>query len=64
MQEVFEVISITREDLEYLGVKNFEQLSDTTMRNIANAMADLYLNNGYAEDLQLALDKYSDYIER
>lgn len=64
MQEVFEVISITREDLEYLGVKNFEQLSDTTMQNIANAMSDLYLNNGYAEDLQLALDKYSDYIER
>ena len=64
MQEVFEVISITREDLEYLGVKNFEQLSDTTMQNIANVMADLYLNNGYAEDLQLAVDKYSDYIER
>nr|DAU19530.1 MAG TPA: hypothetical protein [Crassvirales sp.] len=64
MQEVFEVISITREDLEYAGVKNFENLSDTTMQNIANAMADLYLNNGYAEDLQLALDKYSDYIER
>lgn len=64
MQEVFEVISITREDLEYAGVKNFEQLSDTTMQNIANAMSDLYLNNGYAEDLQLVLDKYSNYIER
>ena len=64
MQEVFEVISITREDLEYVGVKNFESLSDAIMQKIANAMADLYLNNGYAEDLQLALDKYSDYIER
>lgn len=64
MQEVFEVISITREDLEYAGVKNFESLSDVTMQKIANAMSDLYLNNGYAEDLQLALDKYSDYIER
>ena len=31
MQEVFEVISITREDLEYAGVKNFESLSDATM---------------------------------
>lgn len=64
MQEVFEVISITREDLEYAGVKNFESLSDATMQKIANTMSDLYLNNGYAEDLQLALDKYSDYIER
>ena len=54
--EDFEITSVSRLDLESLDVVDADKLSDETMLKVASKMEDLYLNNGFWEDLQLVID--------
>ncbi len=51
----FPLVSISRADLHEAGVSDahIQTLTDTDMQEIASMMADIYLDNGYWEDLQL-----------
>jgi len=57
--KAFHISGVTREDLVQAGFpKEFvEQIDDTTMQEIAAAMADVYCDNGYWEDLELCVNR-------
>jgi hypothetical protein len=57
-QKEFPITSICREDLKELGFtdEQIAQLTDEDMETIASKMADLYLDNGFWEDLQFVTD--------
>lgn len=53
-----EVVSICRADLSRIGlsVSEVDSLTDAEMQDIASRMADTYLDNGYWDDLQEAVE--------
>ncbi len=57
-QKEFPITSICREDLKELGFtdEQIARLSDEDMEAIASKMADLYLDQGFWEDLQFVTD--------
>ena len=58
MKELFEVIAISRDDIEEgLGFDS-SNISDETMEKIADAMADMYLDDGFWSDLAFILEKF------
>ena len=58
MKELFEVIAISRDDIEEgLGFDS-SNISDETMEKIADAMADMYLDDGFWSDLAFLLEKF------
>jgi hypothetical protein len=52
----FAVTSISREDFKSIGFteERISQLTDEEIQRIAKKMADLYSENGYWDDLELA----------
>ena len=57
--KTFEVAVVTRGDLTEVGVspQQIDRLTDADMQAIAEKMADLYCDNGYWEDLEIAVEK-------
>lgn len=51
MQEEFVIATLTRDDLEDMGVKGAGMLSDATVASIASKMEGMYLNRSFHEDL-------------
>lgn len=51
MTEEFVITYLTREDLEAMGVKEVNKLSDATIASIASKMEEMYLNRSFHEDL-------------
>ena len=57
--QTFTVAVVTRGDLTEVGLsqEQIDALTNTDMRAIAEKMADLYCENGYWEDLSMAVEK-------
>lgn len=54
-QEFFSIVELSRDDINYIGI-NADNLTDGQMKRIARRMCDLYLDNGYWDDLRTACD--------
>lgn len=55
-KEYFDIpLSISREDLEHIGF-DAEQISDDEIEDLAQKMADAYLDNGYWIDMKVLAD--------
>ena len=56
----FPITSITRADLKQAGFTDaqIQTLEDADLQEIAAMMADIYLDNGYWEDLQLCVNRF------
>jgi hypothetical protein len=57
--KTFTVAVVTRGDLTEAGLSpgQIDRLTDADMQAIAQKMADLYCDNGYWEDLEMAVEK-------
>ncbi len=56
----YPIVFVCRRDLESVGLttEQIDGLTDNEMQEIASMMADIYLDNGYWEDLQLCVSRF------
>lgn len=52
----YPITYLSKEDLEEMGFDT-DKVNDETMKKIANKMTDIYLDNGFWEDMRLAAEQ-------